>query len=447
MRGSTYSKNRSTNISLVSYTTTTHANGTMDPVGITTHNDTETFSDNGFKTEEWKARIRAGYDATTSRTVVHVVPTVEPGSVSWATGGITAPNLNVSQTIQGEILSPVPYNIGFPSSPAGSDQTVVDTVIAGLVHNAYQEITTFNGGAFLGEIRDTIHQIRHPLDGLTKFTKTWLERNKKAWRLQFVRAKQRGLKPPKAASLVSKAIGESWLEYSFGWKPLVADLNDAAKALAEHENFKPSRFIVRAKHSIELGSPYSYQQHGFVSVGKVGFDSYTTARYTISGKGAACIETVPSNVGNVNVANFGLSLDDFYPTLWEIIPYSFLFDYVSNINVLLESFKVRNQRFIWGWVSRRHDCHVNVGCSLNMEQTRNAFVPYDTFGSAGGNPGSSHTSYFALYRVVLPDLWVTPRIFSPGPSLARLANLTSLFVTGRRTEKFILGSDYRIKTT
>ncbi len=45
--------------------------------------------------------------------------------------------------------------------------------------------------------------------------------------------------------------------------------------------------------------------------------------------------------------NFGLTLDEFIPTVWELIPYSFLVDYVTNIGAIIDGYSLNKSGLKW----------------------------------------------------------------------------------------------------
>lgn len=134
---------------------------------------------------------------------------------------------------------------------------------------------------------------------------------------------------------IVKMLADSWLEYSFGWKPLVADIDGAAKALAKSQYQRPARQFVRftaSGNASQSGQPTSQSFAG----------NYTVTRISQRRKSEVFVKyygivDAPSD-RNYILKQFGWTWDDFVPTVWELIPYSFLVDYFSNVGEIIQAF-------------------------------------------------------------------------------------------------------------
>lgn len=76
--------------------------------------------------------------------------------------------------------------------------------------------TQFEGYIFLGELMETLHMLRNPFVGIRNLSKDFLDTLRKRKRAN----------PKKWLN----DAGSAWLEQSFGWNPLMNDINDAVKA-------------------------------------------------------------------------------------------------------------------------------------------------------------------------------------------------------------------------
>lgn len=137
----------------------------------------------------------------------------------------------------------------------------------------------------------------------------------------------RGLREAEAlartvGSGISKTAANGWLEFQYGWRPLYQDLFGAAEELLKHVLNTLKKF--RATSSLPLWGSETISNDGM-----------TLTRHT-SGKQACtivCVFEIP-----------GFSLDRFSSLNpvslgWELIPYSFVVDWVLDIGSYLRSFE------------------------------------------------------------------------------------------------------------
>jgi hypothetical protein len=191
---------------------------------------------------------------------------------------------------------------------------------------------SFQGGVFLGELRETIHMVTRPAQALRRAVSTYSSAAKKAGR----RAR--------SASARAKAISGTWLEHSYGWRPLLQDVDDGMKALAR---------IPRI-----IGDPITYR---FATTDKSAFFTQEVVVYSdcwakhtwtdvsacaVRYKGLVAYEN--ESTADSWQSNWGLTLDNFAPTVWELIPYSFLVDYFSNVGDVIDTSSMGAVTLRWG---------------------------------------------------------------------------------------------------
>lgn len=186
--------------------------------------------------------------------------------------------------------------------------------------------TAFQGGVFLGELAESLLMIANPARALKEGFGHYLA---------FLKKKKRSVrKSPfkKRAALAKKIVTDTWLEYSLGWRPLIFDINNAADALA------------RVLHG---AGEERHPIHGSgedVSVSHSSNDSvYSAGPIDLRANDIDVEKHIVKYYGSVRIADpshsaprlTGFSLDNFVPTVWELIPYSFVVDYFSNIGAIL----------------------------------------------------------------------------------------------------------------
>jgi hypothetical protein len=149
-----------------------------------------------------------------------------------------------------------------------------------------------------------------------------------------------------------RTVRDTWLEYNYGWAPLVSDIEDIAK-LATLDPFRVSKPIRG------LGGSAWNAESGEVNraPNSIGGPLFWTARYrtvnqvSIQYLGAVCAENTPPSFPE----QLGLSWSNVLPTIWELIPYSFLVDYFTNVGKVIEGISTGPIWLAWGCKTTRLD--------------------------------------------------------------------------------------------
>lgn len=319
--------------------------GRYQNIGATTTSDTEpalpspsyTYFDlsssrtDGGPVPEFKRKIAQGLNATSSLSGERRTLTLQfGGAAAYYTFGSPG-SLSYQWTVrQGDLIGGfVPNGIAVDMTPA------VNEAKRKFVKACLQEMQALEGQVFLGELAQTLHMIKNPAKALRESLDFYFGKMKKYRKL------------PKRVR--SRVVADSWLEYQFGVRPLISDIEDGISALNRFSQRRDRWRPVTASGKIELS-------HDLIPLQtNAGVFLYTTERrrtvsvsYRI--QGAVNLQT---GGRDAVLSDLGLRFDRFVPTLWEIVPYSFLVDYFSNIGDIVSSWAFGTKHVRWAYGSSR----------------------------------------------------------------------------------------------
>jgi hypothetical protein len=202
-----------------------------------------------------------------------------------------------------------------------------------------------SGPSVLAEAMSTLRMFASPCKELVKLTNRHINRlEKERRRLSGPRDRQK--------TEWGKIIGSTYLEYSFGLIPLISDTRDIAESFArwKSEWELPVRSKIVSRGSTELAT--SVVNRNVQPSGQMCF----SFNQNISKKTAARVQYV-AGIQSSRTAAFGsndrlLELTgfrplEFIPAIWEALPWSWLVDYFTNIQDILESAVTSTANLTW----------------------------------------------------------------------------------------------------
>lgn len=208
-----------------------------------------------------------------------------------------------------------------------------------------------------------------------------------------------------------------WLEYRYAVRPLIADLQNAIKAL--DKAIKSERLTARGReyHVGESSSTFHTEPNAESKYFRV--DSVITTSEIIKAR-AGCLYIVDAQLATfLDVLGFDQPIESLY----ELIPFSFILDWVFSIGDLLESwFKSSGLSILTSWVT------------LQVESTRKHKVVFAEYIST--NPryvwpnqqlelGTSNQTVKRRWRLPNPNMPLLPR-FDLKLDLAKIIDLGAI---------------------
>jgi hypothetical protein len=289
----------------------------------------------------WRERIKHGESCTTTLDGSLVTGSGFGTEEAWLTfrkiGAPNPPGLNQFTVRVYGALSRVATVAGVPS---------VDSDLLDSANNAAKEIFSKRALAAqraiqslvtLGEFGETLRMLRSPLASLQSGLRDYLSSlRKRTDRRRNRRNRKR----------VREIIADTWLEHSFGWQPLVGDIKSLCDALARLNVYSMPRKRINARAGREKQSAYSSVIDRSASPGL----QYSITRNAVQTRSAAVRFSGAIKVAsgpNFTTDTLGLSLRDIIPSLWELIPYSFLVDYFTNVGSIIDACFLRRSDILW----------------------------------------------------------------------------------------------------
>lgn len=305
------------------------------------YTDTVTYGDNY---KDWRSRLANGEQCTTSLSGTKYSRKRGPVT-SWSNSQsplfpyITCANTHYIATRHGfrdgELF---PYEFSYP----GSDSTSLvraDAIALGQFVAKIREVqTSFQGGVFLGELGETIRMLSSPAKSLREGLGKYLTSLKK--RKRTFRNVRNPLKRLRAAQTV---LADTWLEFSFGWKPLVHDIDDAAKTLANRLASSPKWQPVTAVGRDEQTASVATGSNCGTNMGSIINRYLYTTTKEVHYKGQVNVVHPSQNAS----WHAGFIPSDWAPTVWELIPYSFLVDYFANLGQIISCASLLQTNLRW----------------------------------------------------------------------------------------------------
>jgi len=359
-----------------------------------------------YQTQGWRKRLHDGDNATTllsaAETTVETTPAVMYRKVSGPAGGVFE-----------SMLSENLFRLGMPDSPDPSFSTLAtNQAITMFLSKLQSTRAEFQGGIFLGELAEALHMIKNPILSFRQSLDDYI-RIAKGYRGRHGSLTGR-----------NRSVSRLWLEYVYGWGPLLKDAKDAAEAAAALISYSsPWRYVTHDPGvNIESLPSVPSMTFAWYLFNPSPFIVETYHKATTQFRGVIDLSMDPTGNGRRAIPTLGLTLRDFVPTVWELIPFSFVVDYFTNAGDILEalSYGVSGVR----WYSK----------TTRLESVRTAggfnatpYLPSSEFISERLDPGSMKLTSKTVLRqtqngLLLPDFQV--RI--PGFGSRKWLNLAAL---------------------
>jgi len=397
-------------------------NTTVQRVASTAYQNVRT----GTALPKWRSIIKSGGSATTNMSGTKVRRLEATPIRASARRDVVIAGDPLWSRYYEEVQGILPdYNLVPSHIPGTSIESADSQAIILALSRVRQQRTHFQGLTFLGELGETIRQLKSPFKSARTLIDGYFKDLRKMQKGPG-RQNRRGSSGSRDSFLTTAA--NTWLEVSFGLKPLISDVKDAAEAMARYQH-DTRRTVVTGtgksravKDEARNGADGNYL---FIYV-RARTSSEQSVRYKVTLDYSRSADFQSSE--RLRQLN-GLTLEQFVPTVWELVPWSFLVDYFSNIGDVIAAgctsqdevkFVVRTERLE----------------TILVQTFTGGVGPFsnDPFVSAGtGQEGSSVTTRTQVTRQPWGLLAVPSFEFSlPGKTM-QYANMLALWGSNERS--------------
>lgn len=383
----------------------------------------------GSDNPNYRSLISQGSDATNDLLVTNQSVHYKPGKLTalWVDRA-SRPDLT------GKKISTTIFDNWGPASHTQTpgalfESSVANRALIGIIKKIRKHETSgFSGPTFAGELRETIAMIKSPLKSLR--TKTGLFTDLHMRILRDKQAKGKKFKPDPWR----KVLSDTYLEWTFGAQPLISDIGAIADLYLERKTQGFSNGLKRLSYRFS-DETASADYPGYVPVwGGTGITVPTTEVTHARSSWQYVVWIDQSLIFNDGAVGFlsdaaRFDLSEIVPTAWELMPWSFLIDYFTNIgDVLGCTFNFnRNVAFAkltaFSTVTRYHVPGEPVSAEPSI-YVPTEFIPWE------------YTSQYTRVHRIKIDRLGFPQLDTSLPSVGQSTNIVALISSLAKSNPF-----------
>lgn len=384
----------------------------------------------------YKGVIKAGGNATTSYTLDATRLRLAKSS------GITVMRTPESSPGAGDYVDthyfsgvalPIDVISHFPPDTSGLEAAA----LAKIYQKLRSERSATNGFIFVGELRETIHMLRHPLAALHEnLGRVVLTEKRKIGELRSLRS------AVKRRDAFAKMVSGTVLEINFGWRPFVSDILDIGKGVERLILQPRKRDRIRSVSEAELVTQFDSQGISFGGNWGYQFRGNLTDRYTTTSsvKYTVGLETsaaVASSAIERLRTEFGFTAENWLPAVYELVPWSFLLDYFTNVGTIIEAGTTATADVKWICKSSKTRTQL-IRSSIGIEPfKRNLADPASRYVSSWTGVDSTTSGIRTTLSRAAGELTIPPLKFkNPFLSAQKFVNMLALMEQQRRSVRF-----------
>lgn len=200
----------------------------------------------------------------------------------------------------------------------------------------------------------------------------------------------------------SRAAAAAWLEYRMGWKPVLFDLENIAKAV--HETLSEIDEQYDKTYRTSFLQEWSGDGGGLSTKDWVKSPYRWSREYSMKfACGIIMRENLYDEKSKRPTRIFGMELHDVAPAVWELVPYSFVVDRFIDVGTWLQAIQPRpNTKLMAAWLTRVENDVLRIQANLEWEYETGKFIPLS------GNQGAKEVTKCVVKREVGPSPSILP---------------------------------------
>lgn len=284
---------------------------------------------------DWRRRIALVRSATTGLSGERKEVKIRGGYFSYTQFDI--PSQTFIETFRHGLMGYLPT---FPVASSLSETKANNAALVSFVKRAQAVTNSFQGSVAVGELGETLRMIKNPAQGFRRGLDDYLDTVKKRARSR----KTPGGRRPSKRSL-RRMVADTWLEKAFGWDPLLNDVRTAAETLARRKHeWRRETVKIRAGGSDYSSTCVNPAQGLYAFLADL---HWHQTRSEVNVKYYGVVKREVYNDYTWDMDLFGFNPRSFVPTVWELIPYSFLVDYFTNIGDIINAYAFNSSKLAW----------------------------------------------------------------------------------------------------
>lgn len=320
--------------------------------------------------------------------------------------------------------APVWDTISSPVLPDSVSPKAINQALGFFLEQVNSLNAPLKGGVVVGELRKTLRMIANPFVSSYRLLRAY-KRNAEALKRKFLRTR-----PTKSGMReANRRLASLWLEYSFGLKPF---LNDVQSGIVAYERFCSEKQGVKAIWGIgsdeSLLASKNFESYYGVNIFTIGtYKSILKSSCKYAGEYGFSV----GQEGPVGRAQqlCGFNPSEFVPTLWELLPFSWLADYFVNIGTIITATFTSTGNVLWYYRSDRAIRVQTWGARCDWARTKPMF-PSDAY-IAVDQQGSMVMETMTFARSI-PPLGIPGIVFKFPGLTTQWANMLAVLTQARR---------------
>lgn len=359
---------------------------------------------------QWRRKIAMGKNCTTTLTGLKYSCVQTPGRAYLRLK--LKPQYNPALYSRYKVYDRVGYfsmPIDYPIYSVSGDLVTEasNTAKQAVMKKIISQQQAFQALVFAGEGRQTVRMIQGASTAAAGAIRNYL-----------LDVKKRSRQLPRGLTRRLDALAGMWLGFSYGLVPLLSDMDSGAEALAEDMSIYRHQLVTGFGEVEGEATRITGQTvEGGMTIGK---SDKTWSKVVVIYR--AMVDLERSTQFRKTATNLGVSLSSFLPSIYELIPYSFLLDYFTNVNEIVNAWSWGRSGL--GWSSR-----TEVSTRIREVNTtyckHNPAIQYDVDDS-DYRPCSLITSVRQVNRDTYYGDFVPSLEFELPKSATKLANLGAL---------------------